>query len=85
MNLTAFFKPIQLAQKLTRKFAKVFVWILALHVAILYLLATVADAPLTSLIGPVIRLIVAIGFMTLAPRLFDVALQRIAQANGRTN
>lgn len=85
MNLTAFYTPIQLAQKLTRKFAKVFVWILALHVAILYLLATIADAPLTSLIGPVLRLIVAIGFMVLAPRLFDVALQRIAQAKGRTN
>ena len=83
MNYTTLYSTVYTARNLTRKLAKALVWVFGLQAAILYLLASVADAPLTSLIGPALRVAVAVAFMTLAPRVFDAALRRIAQAGQR--
>lgn len=83
MNYTTLYSSIYRARNLTRKLAKVLVWVFGLQAAILYLLASVADAPLTSLTGPALRVGAAVAFMILAPRLFDAALRRIAQAGQR--
>lgn len=83
MNYTTLYSTIYRARNLTHKLAKVLVWVFGLQAAILYLLASVADAPLTSLLGPALRVAAAVAFMILAPRVFDAALRRIAQAGQR--
>ncbi|MBD8483920.1 hypothetical protein [Pseudomonas coleopterorum] len=83
MNYTTLYSGVYRARNLTHKLAKVLVWVFGLQAAILYLLASVADAPLTSLTGPALRVAVAVAFMLLVPRLFDTALQRIERASQR--
>ncbi|HGC8067005.1 TPA: hypothetical protein ACI1IR_004365 [Yersinia enterocolitica] len=83
MNYTTLYKAVYSVRNLTRKLAKALVWVLGLQAAILYLLASVANAPLTSLTGPALRVAVAVAFLMLAPRAFDAALRRIAEAGQR--
>ena len=83
MNYTALYSSIYRARNLTLKIAKALVWVLGLQAAVLYLLASIADAPLTSLVGPALRVAAAVAFMVMTPRVFDAALRRIAQAGQR--
>lgn len=75
---TTLYTSLTTARNITRKVAKAFVWVFGLQAAILYLLASVADAPLTSLFVPALRVVLAVAVMVLAPRLFDAGLRRIA-------
>ncbi|WP_443694968.1 hypothetical protein [Pseudomonas sp.] len=83
MSYTALYSFICLVQSLTHKLAKVLVLVFGLQAVILYLLASVADAPLASLIIPAMRVLSAVAFLMLAPRVFNAALQRITQASQR--
>lgn len=81
MNYTTLYTTVTIARTITLKVAKVLVLILSLQFAILYLLASISDAPLTSLINPALRVLVVVAVVILAPRVFDAALRRIVQAS----
>lgn len=81
MNYTTLYTAVTIARTITLKVAKVLVFILGLQFAILYLLASVSDASLTSLISPALRVLVVVAVVILAPRVFDAALRRIVQAS----
>lgn len=83
MNYTALYTAVATARNLTLKLAKVLVLVFGLQAAILYLLASVADASLISLVAPALRVLAAVAFIILAPRFFDAALRRIVQAGQR--
>jgi len=76
---TSLYNSVATARNLTRKISKAFVWVFGLQAGILYLLASVADASLLNLFFPVLRVVLAVAVMVLAPRIFDVVLRRIAQ------
>ncbi|WP_318628932.1 hypothetical protein [Proteus mirabilis] len=78
MNYTALYSTIYRVRNLTRAVAKVLAWALGLQLAILYGLATVADAPLMQLAGPGLRFAAVLAVVIFAPRVFDAALRRIA-------
>jgi hypothetical protein len=81
MNYTTLYTAVTIARAITLKVAKVLVLILSMQLAILYLLASVSDASLTSLISPLLRVLVVIAVVILAPRVFDAILRRIVQAS----
>lgn len=83
MNYTTLYTTVTIARTITLKVAKVLVLILSLQFAILYLLASVSDASLTSLISPALRVLAVVAVIILAPRVFDAVLRRIAQASQR--
>ncbi|WP_407238137.1 hypothetical protein [Escherichia coli] len=66
MNYTALYSTIYRVRNLTRTVAKVLAWALGLQLAILYGLATVADAPLTQLAGPGLRFAAVLAVVILA-------------------
>lgn len=81
MNYTTLYTAVTIARTITLKVAKVLVLILGLQFAILYLLASVSDASLTSLISPALRVLAVVAVVILAPRVFDTVLRRIVQAS----
>ncbi|WVM91467.1 hypothetical protein ULG90_15570 [Halopseudomonas pachastrellae] len=80
MNYTALYSTLYRVRGLTRTAAKVFTWLFGVQLLVLYGLATVADAPLTSLAGPGLRFAAALAAFILAPRVFDAVLARISAA-----
>ncbi|ECN4650317.1 hypothetical protein ACPVB9_004456 [Escherichia coli] len=78
MNYTALYSTLYRVRGLTRTAAKVFTWLFGVQLLVLYGLATVADAPLTSLAGPGLRFAAALAAFILAPRVFDAVLARIS-------
>jgi uncharacterized membrane protein len=81
---TSLYDSIVTVRNITRTVSKAFVWIFGLQAAILFLLASVADASLWSLFSPVLRVVLAVAVMVLAPRFFDAALHRIAHRQSGT-
>lgn len=84
MNSTTLYSTIYRARGLTRTIAKLFAWVFGVQLAVLYLLATAADAPLFSLAGHGLRFAAALAVVIFAPRVFDAVLARIAAQHGRT-
>nr|AGH89368.1 putative membane protein [uncultured bacterium] len=78
MKITALYSAIYSVRGITRTAAKLFAWIFGVQLAVLYGLATVADAPLTSLAGPGLRFGLALVAFVFAPRVFDAVLARIS-------
>lgn len=78
MNYTALYSTLYRVRGLTRTVAKIFAWLYGLQLLVLYGLATVADAPLTSLAGPGLRFGAALAVFIFAPRVFDAVLARIS-------
>lgn len=78
MTNTAIYSTLYRVRGLTRTVAKVFAWLFGVQLAVLYALATVADAPLTTLSGPSLRFVAALAVMVYSPRIFDAVLARIA-------
>lgn len=83
MNSTTLYSTIYRARGLTRTVAKLFAWVFGVQLAVLYLLATAADAPLFSLAGHGLRFAAALAVMIFAPRVFDAVLARIAAHHRR--
>lgn len=81
MKYATLYTAVTVARTITLKVSKVFVLILSLQFAILYLLASISNAPLTSLISPALHVLVVVAIVILAPRAFDAALRRIVQAS----
>ncbi|NIE78364.1 hypothetical protein F3J45_28460 [Pantoea sp. Ap-967] len=79
MTTTALYSTLYRVRGLTRTVAKAFAWLFGVQLAVLYVLATVADAPLTSLAGPGLRFAAALAAVViLAPRVFNAVLAWIA-------
>lgn len=78
MTTTALYSTVYRVRGLTRTVAKVFTWLFGVQLAVLYVLATVADAPLATLAGPGLRFAAALAVVIFAPRVFDAVLARIA-------
>lgn len=83
MNNTTLYSTIYRARGLTRTVAKLFAWVFGVQLAVLYLLATAADAPLFSLAGHGLQFVAALAVMIFAPRVFDAVLARIAARSSR--
>lgn len=78
MNNAALYSTIYRARGLTRIIAKVFAWLFGIQLAVLYLLASIADAPLTQLAGPGFRFALVLAVLFIGPRIFDAVLSRLA-------
>ncbi len=78
MNSTALYSTIYRVRGITRTAAKLFAWIFGVQLAVLYGLATAADAPLHTLAGHGLRFASALAVMVYSPRIFDAVLARIA-------
>lgn len=79
MNNTALYSAIYRLRNVTRTVAKILAWLYGLQFAILYGMATAADAPLTRLAGPGLRFAAVLAVVIFAPRVFDAVLRRIAE------
>ncbi|VVE59291.1 hypothetical protein PAN31117_05242 [Pandoraea anapnoica] len=63
------------ARNPVRIVAKIYAWCTGVQLGILYILASIADAPLTTLLHPALRALTALAILFLVPRLFDAALK----------
>lgn len=68
------------AKHLTRISAKAFAWIFGVQLALLYILANVAEAPLTELATPGLRFAVALSIVFFNNRIYEALLRRMRPA-----
>jgi hypothetical protein len=78
MNRTALYSTVYRVRNLTRTVSKIFTWLFGAQLAILFVLASGADASLTHLAAPGLRFASMLAVFIFVPRIFDVLLRKIA-------
>lgn len=77
MKRSALYSTIYSMRNIIRTIVKTLAWALGLQLVVLYMLATVADAPLVQLVEPGLRFLAVLAVVLLSPRIFDAALRRM--------
>lgn len=78
MNYMTIITILYRARNVISRVAKLFAWLFGIQTAILFMLATGADAPLPFTSSPAIRFAVAVAVVYLAPPLINAIIRKLA-------